>query len=118
MSITNTPTNMLHNYKLRKQNIRRTEWKCEEYLTYFLTACWSHKSTYIDRMLPSLHTTWDTQNCNGYQERSKAVFSWRSHIIGCNIWRFAYFFKHKHITTIKAENKLGITKAKTDKKTV
>jgi len=37
--------------------------------------------------------------------------------IGCNIWRFAYFFKHKHITTIKAKNKLvGIIKAKTDKK--
>jgi len=39
-------------------------------------------------------------------------------IIGCNIWRFAYFFKHKHITTIKADNKLSVTKAKTDKKTV
>lgn len=79
MSITNTPTNMLHNYKPKKQNIRRTGWKCEEYLTYFLTACWSHKSTYIDRMLPSLCTAWDTQNRNGYQERSKAVFSWKSH---------------------------------------
>jgi hypothetical protein len=37
-------------------------------------------------------------------------------IIGCNIWRFAYFFKHKHITTIKAGNKIGITKAITYKK--
>jgi len=37
-------------------------------------------------------------------------------IISCNIWRFAYFFKHKHITTINENNKLGITRAKADKK--
>ena len=106
---------MLHNYKLKKQNIRMTGWKCEKYLTYFLTVCWSHKSTYIDRMLPSLYTTWDTQNHNGCQESSKAVFSWKSH----------NWLRHLEICLLlqtqahhdyKSRKEKGIIKAKTDKK--
>lgn len=39
-------------------------------------------------------------------------------IVGCDSWRFAYFFKNKHIITIKANNKLSITKTLTHEQTV
>jgi hypothetical protein len=35
-------------------------------------------------------------------------------IVGCNSWRFAYFFKNKHIMTKKANNLLGITRVLAD----
>lgn len=39
-------------------------------------------------------------------------------IVGCDSWGFAYFFKNKHIITIKSNNTLSITKASTYEQTI
>lgn len=60
--------------KAYNKNYRK---KCGNCLAWILTVCYTN-NTYTDKMLPLLYTTLDTQNHNGCQERSKAVFSLQS----------------------------------------